>query len=251
MSHVEVGKKQETPNCWLMLGDSMEKISEIADGSIDAIICDPPFNIVEKIGSNLHIFRQGEKQAESSISIESMSFDVGFDQLSWISIAARKLKKGGNMIIFNDWENMGDIAKESRKNKLTVKCLCHWQKPNPTPAEWGRRFVAGREYFIHITKGGKNTFNTESLHFGSFNVPLTPKSEKANGKHPNQKPLKLMRQLVTVLTNHGDVVLDPFMGSGSTGVACLELGRKFVGIEKDKVFFELARSRLEDKKKPS
>ena len=92
------------------------------------------------------------------------------------------------MVIFNDWENMGDIAKEARRNKLKVKCLCHWQKPNPTPAEWKRRFVTGREYFIHITNGGSNTFNVDSLNFGSFNVPLTPKSEKENGKHPNQKP---------------------------------------------------------------
>ena len=246
MSHVTAWKKTENENIRLLLGDCLERMEEIESGSVDAIICDPPFNIVEKIGSNLHIFRQGEKQLDSSISKESMSFDVGFDQLSWISVAASKLKKGGNMIIFNDWENMGDIAKEARANKLTVKCLCHWQKPNPTPAEWRRRFVAGREYFIHITNGGKNTFNSDSLHFGSFNVPLTPKSEKRSGKHPNQKPIKLMRQLVEILTNEGDVVLDPFMGSGSTGVACQELNRKFIGIEKDVGFFELAKSRMQE-----
>ena len=246
MSHVTAWKKTENENIRLLLGDCLERMEEIESGSVDAIICDPPFNIVEKIVSNLHIFRQGEKQLDSSISKESMSFDVGFDQLSWISVAASKLKKGGNMIIFNDWENMGDIAKEARANKLTVKCLCHWQKPNPTPAEWRRRFVAGREYFIHITNGGKNTFNSDSLHFGSFNVPLTPKSEKRSGKHPNQKPIKLMRQLVEILTNEGDVVLDPFMGSGSTGVACQELNRKFIGIEKDVGFFELAKSRMQE-----
>ena len=229
----------------LLLGDCLERMKEIPDGSVDAIICDPPFNIVEKIGKNIHIFRQGEKQAGSSISRESMLFDVGFDQISWLGVAIRKLKKGGNMIVFNDWENMGDIAKEARSHKMKVKCLCHWQKPNPTPAEWRRRFVAGREYFIHLSKGGKNTFNTESLNFGSFNVPLTPMSEKLSGKHPNQKPLTLMRQLVEIMTNPGDLVLDPFMGSGSTGVACANTGRKFIGIELDLNYFNIALDRIE------
>ena len=75
MSYVEVGKKQETPNCWLMLGDSMEKISEIADGSIDAIICDPPFNIVEKIGSNLRIPQPFLKQLGLAIG-DAITFRV-------------------------------------------------------------------------------------------------------------------------------------------------------------------------------
>ena len=229
---------------WLMKGDCLERMKEIPSGSVDAIICDPPFNIVEKIGKNIHIFRQASRQIEPSITEKSMSFDVGFDQISWLGIAIEKLKAGGNMIIFNDWENMGDIAKEARAHKMKVKCLCHWQKPNPTPVEWKRRFVAGREYFIHLSKGGKNTFNTEALNFGSFTVPLTPKSEKSSGKHPNQKPIKLMQQLVEILTNHGDSILDPFMGSGSTGVACANTGREFIGIELDRDYFNICVNRM-------
>lgn len=233
-------------NIWLMKGDCLDRMKEIPDGSVDAIICDPPFNIVEKIGKNIHLFRQGAKQIDSSISEESMSFDVGFDQVSWLGLAAEKLKKGDNFIVFNDWENMGEIAKEARRLKLKVKMLGHWQKPNPTPAEWRRRFVSGREYFIHLTKGGKNTFNVDNLHFGEFNIPLTPKSEKTHGKHPNQKPLRLMGSLVEILTNECDVILDPFMGSGSTGVAAKNLNRNFIGIELDDKYFEIAKKRIVD-----
>ena len=93
MSNAIAGVSLDDFECKLMLGDCIDCMGEIENGSIDAIICDPPFNIVEKIGSNIHIFRQSEKQRESSITKESMSFDVGFDQLSWISIAASKLKK--------------------------------------------------------------------------------------------------------------------------------------------------------------
>lgn len=229
----------------LMLGDCLERMNEIPDGSVDAIICDPPFNIVEKIGSNIHIFRQSQKQLNSSISEKSMSFDVGFDQITWIEIAAKKLRKGGNFLIFNDWENMGDIAKEARRIKLTVKCLCHWQKTNPTPAEWQRRWVAGREYFLHLSKGVGNTFNVDKIHNGCYTMPLTKPSEKSNGKHPNQKPIKLMSDLVEALTNAKDVVLDPFMGSGTTGVACVNLNRNFIGIELDEGYFNIAKQRIE------
>lgn len=237
-------KDIKTENLWLMQGDCLERMKEIESGSVDAIICDPPFNIVEKIGSNIHLFRQGSKQADSSISEESMAFDVGFNQITWLESAAAKLKKGGNFIIFNDWENMGEIAKEARRLKLKVKMIGHWQKPNPTPAEWRRRFVSGREYFIHLTKGGKNTFNTDKLHFGEFRYPLTPKSEKSHGKHPNQKPIKLMTELVEILSNEGDAVLDPFMGSGSTGVSCANTGRKFIGIEMDQGYFQIGVNRV-------
>ena len=239
-------KDIKTENLWLMQGDCLERMKEIESGSVDAIVCDPPFNIVEKIGKNIHLFRQGEKQVNSSITPESMSFDTGFDQTTWLELAAEKLKKCGNFIIFNDWENMGEIAKEARRLKLKVKMVGHWQKPNPNPAEWRRRFVSGREYFIHLTKGGKNTFNVEKLHFGEFKIPLTPQSEKTFGKHPNQKPVRLMLEIVEILSNEGDSILDPFMGSGSTGVACVKSGRRFVGIELNEEYYCLSKNRIEN-----
>ena len=218
----------------------------IAEGvKVDAIITDPPFNIVEKIGNNIHLFRQSAKQKDISITRENMDFDRGFDQLEWLSRIPKLLKKGGNLIIFNDWENMGDIAKELRSLKIKVKSLNHWQKNNPCPAEWHRRFVAGREYFLHCTKGGKNTFNVDKLHKGCFNYPLTKKSEKSFGKHPNQKPLNLLTEMLEILTDSGQAVLDPFMGSGSVGVAAKNLNRDFIGIELDLGYFNIALDRME------
>lgn len=211
---------------------------------VDAIITDPPFNIVEKVGKGIHLFRQAEKQKDTSISAESMSFDVGFDQLSWLERIPRILKKGGNLIIFNDWENMGEISKALRSLKIKVKCLNHWQKTNPCPAEWGRRFVAGREYFLHCTHGTGYAFNVDKLHKGDFIYPITKQSEKKLGKHPNQKPIALMQDLISILTNEGDAVFDPFMGSGSTGVAAKNLNRSFIGCELNPDFYELAKRRI-------
>lgn len=231
----------------LMQGDCLERMKEmIKEGvKVDAIITDPPFNIVEKIGSNIHIFRQAEKQKEASITKDSMSYDIGFDQMTWLEIAVKLLKKGGNLVIFNDWENMGDIAKELRRLNVKVKCLNHWQKTNPCPAEWGRRFVAGREYFIHATKGAGYSFNTGSLHKGCFEMPLTKKSEKKYGRHPNQKPVRLMTEIIEILSEQGQTILDPFMGSGTTGVACKNLNRNFIGIELDEGYFNIAKERID------
>lgn len=226
--------------------DSLELMDRmISEGvKVDAIITDPPFNIVEKVGKGIHLFRQAEKQRDASISEESMSFDVGFDQFAWLERVPKILKKGGNLVIFNDWENMGDIARKLRELKIKVKCLNHWQKTNPCPAEWGRRFVAGREYFLHCTNGSGYEFNVDKLHKGDFTYPLTKQSEKSHGKHPNQKPINLMSEIVSILTKEGDVVFDPFMGSGSTGVAAKNLNRSFIGCELNHDFYELAKRRI-------
>lgn len=232
----------------LINGDCLEGMDKlIAEGvKVDAIITDPPFNIVEKIGSNIHLFRQGAKSENTAFKEGSMNFDVGFDQLAWLQRIPKILKKGGNLIIFNDWENMGDISKELRALKIKVKSLNHWQKNNPCPAEWRRRFVSGREYFLHCTKGGNNTFNTGKLHNGCFTYPLTKQSEKSFGKHPNQKPVNLLTEMVEILTNAGQTVLDPFMGSGTTGVVAKNLGRDFIGIELDKDYYNIACKRIEE-----
>lgn len=232
----------------LIQGDCLKVMDALIEQGItvDAIIADPPYNIVEKIGNNIHIFRQSEKQNDVSITKENMAFDIGFDQLPWLKRIPKILKKGGNLIIFNDWENMGDIAKELRKHKIKVKCLNHWQKSNPCPAEWGRRFVAGREYFLHCTNSGKYKFNVDKLHKGCFDYPLTKQSEKKHGKHPNQKPLALMIELLDILTVEGQLVLDPFMGSGTVGLACIATNRDFIGIDNVRKFVNLAEKRINE-----
>ena len=212
---------------------------------VDAIITDPPYNLIGKLGS-IHLFRQSEKDGNDTYTAESMSFDKDFDQLSWITKIKKILRPGGHIIIFNDWENMGDISKELKKHKIKVKSLNHWQKTNPQPAEWKRRFVPGREYFIHAVNPGKYVFNVGKLNKGVFEMALTPGREKKFGKHPNQKPIQLMSNLIEILTNENDVVLDCFMGAGTTGVACKNTNRNFIGIELDKNYFNIAKKRIEE-----
>ena len=135
-------------NIKLIQGDCLEVMDKLIEKGIkvDSIITDPPYNLVGKLNS-IHLFRQSKKDGNNTYTEKSLHFDKGFNQFEWLKRIPKILKKGGNLIIFNDWENMGDISKRLKKLKIHVKSLNHWQKINPQPAEWKRRFVSGREYF--------------------------------------------------------------------------------------------------------
>ena len=130
-------------------GDCLKVMDDLISKSVkvDCLIADPPYNLIGKIG-DIQLFRQNRIDKNDTYTKDSMDFDIDFDQIKWLSRIKKIVKKGGNIIIFNDWENMGDIAKELRKQNIKVKSLNHWQKINPQPAEWQRRFVTGREYFL-------------------------------------------------------------------------------------------------------
>ena len=221
-------------------GDSlliMQDNDKIAPNSIDAIITDPPYNIS----------RQNNFTTMGRAGIDFGEWDKGFDLTSWIDIAAPLLKKGGNIVIFNSWTNMSYITEALEKNGFDIKDMIRWKKTNAMPRNRDRRFITDYEVAAWAVKsGGKWTFNRLS---DTYEIPeivcgLTPKSEKVSGGHPTQKPIYVMKWLLERLTNKGDIVCDPFMGSGTTGVACTELGRDFIGIEYEKQYYDIANFRI-------
>jgi len=229
--------------------DSLQEMDKLIEQwvKVDAIITDPPFNLVEKQWGNIHLFRQSLKHWRDVITEDSMNFDKWFCQISWIEKACKLLKPWGNIVIFNDWENMTDIAKELRKNRINVKSLNHWQKTNPLPNEWRRRFVSGREYFLYWSKKGKtHTFNVDKVHNGCFEMWLTPWREKKHWKHPNQKSIKLMSEIISIVTNKWDTILDCFAWSGSTLVAARNTNRWYIGIELNEEFYNLSLKRINE-----
>lgn len=179
--------------------------------------------------------------------IDFGEWDKDFNLTSWIKVAEPLLKKGGNIVIFNDWKNMSYITKELEENGFVVKDLIRWKKTNAMPRNRDRRFITDYEVAVWaVKKGGKWTFNRLSK---TYEIPeilggLTPKSEKVDGGHPTQKPIYVMKWLIERLTNEGDKVLDPFMGSGSTCLACKELDRDYIGIELDEGYYNIACNRI-------
>lgn len=222
----------------LLQGDCLELMKDIPDGSVDAIITDPPYNISRD--NNFHTMGRA--------GIDFGEWDKGFDLTKWIDVAQLILKKGGNIVIFNDWKNLSYIVESLESNDFIVKDLIRWKKTNAMPRNRDRRFITDYEVAIWaVKKGEKWTFNRLS---DTYEIPeiiggLTPKSEKLNGGHTTQKPVYLMRWLVERLTNDKDVILDPFMGSGTTGVACKNLNRNFIGMELDEDYFNIAKERIE------
>ena len=219
-------------------GDSIEFMKELDNNSIDAIITDPPYNIS----------RDNNFKTMGRNGIDFGEWDKNFNLTNWIKIAQSLLKKGGNIVIFNSWKNMSYIVEELEKNNFEVKDLIRWKKTNAMPRNRDRRFITDYEVAVWaVKKGGKWTFNRLS---DTYEIPeivggITPKSEKINGGHPTQKPIYVMKWLIERLTNENDIVLDPFMGSGTTGVACKELNRKFIGSELDKNYFNMAQQKID------
>ena len=223
----------------LINGNNLEAFSEIPDNSVDLVLTDPPYNISQK-----NNFETMNRQ-----SIDFGKWDKNADILTWLTLLDRIVKKNGSVVIFNAWRNVADIADVLDASGFETKDLIRWVKDNPMPRNRDRRYVADFEQAVWaVKKRGKWTFNRLN---DTYDRPLimsglTPKSEKLFGNHPTQKPIAVMTELLMRHSNPGDVVLDPFMGSGSTGVACVNTNRDFIGIELDQTYFKIAENRINE-----
>lgn len=215
----------------LIQGDCLEEMKNIPDGSIDMVLTDPPYNIA----------RDNNFTTMGRAGIDFGEWDKDADILSYIKEVERVLKKGGSFVVFNDWKNLGDIAKESEKVGLDTKDMIRFIKFNPMPRNIDRRYITDYECAVWFVKPkAKWVFNRQAE---GYERPLFTCSI-AKGHHPTQKPLYLMEQLIKIHSNKGNIILDCFMGSGTTGVACKNLNRDFIGIELDKEYFEIAKKRI-------
>lgn len=208
-------------------------------GQVDLILTDPPYNLSVK--NNFHTMkgRQG---------IDFGEWDKGFDLLEWIPIAISKLKAGGNIIIFNAWRNMGSIADCLESNGCLVKEMIMWEKSNPMPRNRDRLYVTSCEFAIWATKGKGWTFNRQRENYENtiFKYPIVSAKQRI---HTTQKPTELIQDLILIHSNPNDIVLDPFMGSGTTAIAALNTQRNFIGFETDENYFSLACNRIEKERR--
>lgn len=204
----------------------------------DCIITDIPYNVSKKNNFNT-IGRQG---------VDFGEWDKGFDTLKWLDSATKLINKNGSMLIFCSLSKISYIIDKLSELGFEYKDVIVWEKTNPMPRNIERRYVQSNEYVLWvIKKGAKWTFNKPK------DVPYLKQvlknsicSGKERTKHTTQKPLTVMEYLIKIHTNENDIVLDCFMGSGSTGVACKNLNRNFVGIELNKEYFEIAKKRMEE-----
>ena len=217
-------------------GDCIDMLDKLAmDGTkVDAVITDPPYNISRE--TNFHTMGR---------SVTIMNFgewDVDADIFSYIEKIPALLKKGGNVVIFNAWKNISHIADKLESVGITPKRCLVLSKTNPAPFNRDRLFVNDVEFAVWGVFGEKWTFNRRK----DYERCVFTASVQEKSFHPTMKDLSVISDLVEILTNEGDTVLDPFMGSGTTGVACKSLRRDFIGIEIDKDYFDIASKRISE-----
>ena len=230
--------------------DCMTALRMLPNRSVDLILTDPPYNLglfMDGRGTNLKKMRDNFFGAAGWDDLSYDEWQKSMDGM--FAEAARISKIGGAMVLFMAIIKVEGLIRIAQKHGFYYKTTGIWHKQNPMPRNMNLHFVNSTEawvYFVYKRKTG--TFNNEGKVLHDFiETPVTPSSEKKNGRHPTQKPVSLMRHFVRVLSNKGDVILDPFMGSGSTGVAVAEEGgdRTFIGIELSEDYCSLARARID------
>jgi len=224
----------------IIQGDCLEVMKDIPDKSVDMVLTDPPYNISKK----------NNFKTMGRAGIDFGEWDKEFDLSSWIKEAERTLKKGGNIVIFNDWKNMTIICDALEENGFVVKDLIRWKKTNAMPRNRDRRFITDYEVAVWAVKPkGSWTFNrlSDTYEIPEIVCPLTGKGQKKSGSHPTQKPIYVMEWLLKRLSNENDLILDPFIGSGTTAVACLNINRNFIGIELEQTYVDIANERIAEK----
>ena len=235
-------------NAQIFCGDCLELMKDIPDGSVDLILTDPPYLISKKSGFNSGGSWNNAQDKKFQKTPPKTDFgewdkkEIDFDEV--FKEFRRILKKGGTCICFFDIWKMQTLKEIAEKNRFKQFRLVRWDKSNPVPVNSKINYLSNvTEYCLVAVKGSKPTFNSE-YNKGIYCYPICQGSERT--EHPTQKPLKLMQELLFIHSNDNDVIFDPFMGSGTTGVACVNTGRKFIGIELDPTYFETAKKRLEE-----
>ena len=238
----------------LLKGDSFKILKKLDSKSIDMIFADPPYflsgNGITCSSGKMVSVNKGKWDEKISIK-EKHNFNK-----KWIRLCKEVLKDNGTIWISGTMHNIYSIGMALEEEGFKIINNITWKKLNPPPNISCRSFVHSTETIIWAKKDLKNAkhkFNYElmrNLNGGKqakdvWESSLTKPSEKKFGKHPTQKPISLLEKIILASTNEGDLILDPFNGSGTTGIVANKLNRKYIGIEKEKEYLDLTIRRKE------
>lgn len=228
--------------------DCLTAMKKIEDQKVNLILTDPPYNLGNFMKERATNLKKMRDNFFGAAGWDDLSFDEWVQSMdSFFAEAARVMKKGGAMIVFMAVIKVETTIKLAEKHGFYYKTTGIWHKSNPMPRNMNLHFVNSTETWIYFTfKSRTGTFNNNGAVLHDFiETSVAPASERRYGKHPTQKPESLMRHFISVLSNEDDWVLDPFMGSGSSGVAATQNGRHYIGIELDANYYEIAKNRIE------
>ena len=245
----------------LVNGDSLDELKKIPEESFDLIFADPPYNL--QLKSEL---TRPDRSKVSAVNDKWDQFEnfKKYDDFtySWLNECKRILKKNGAIWVIGSYHNIFRVGAAIQNLGFWILNDVIWNKRNPMPNFKGTRFTNAHETLIWASKSEKSkyTFNYQSLKClnddlqmrSNWELPICNGSErlKRNGKkvHSTQKPEALLHRILLATSNKNDLVLDPFLGSGTTATVAKKLGRNYYGIEKEKTYFKVAEQRIKKTK---
>ncbi|MGS1095762.1 DNA methyltransferase [Aquamicrobium terrae] len=258
-----VSSKPAQTGEWLdtiLKGDCVAAMNRLPDASVDVIFADPPYNL--QLNGDLHRPDQSKVDAVDDEWDQFESFEA-YDAFTraWLLAARRVLKPSGTIWVIGSYHNIFRVGAKMQDLGFWILNDIVWRKTNPMPNFRGRRFQNAHETMIWASRDAKAkayTFNYEAMKAANEDVQMRSdwlfpictgnerlKDAKGEKLHPTQKPEALLARVMLASTKPGDVVLDPFFGSGTTGAVAKRLGRHFVGIEREQGYIDAAMERIE------
>jgi modification methylase len=241
----------------VMVGDCIELMRGLPEGSVDLVFADPPYNL--QLAGDL--LRPNNSRVDGvDDSWDKFADFATYDDFTrkWLAAARRVLKPDGALWVIGSYHNIYRVGAILQDLGFWILNDIVWRKTNPMPNFRGRRFTNAHETLLWCARSAdaRHTFNykamkglNEELQMRSdWLIPLCGGAERLKGDdgrkaHPTQKPEALLHRIVLASTRPGETVLDPFFGTGTTGAVAKRLGRRFIGIERDPAYAEMARAR--------
>lgn len=222
---------------WVINAPMEDAMKDIEPESVNLILTDPPYGL----GDTSEI----KFQTRESMNAPRGEWDHKTEYEAWIKEFRRVLRPDGSLYIFTSDKQVGNLWLALESAEFVLRNLLTWSKTNPPPSVRHRQFCPSSEFVVFATVSDKYTFNWlgEREMRSCIPHPICMGNERKD--HPAQKPVGLLKKLIEISTNKGDVVLDPFAGVGSTGVAAKELDRRYIVIEKNEYYHKQAVSRLQ------
>ena len=254
-------------NFILYHGDALDVLNQFESNKFDLIYVDPPY-FLSNDGITCSSGRMVSVNKGDWDKSKGFVADVKFID-SWLKACKRVLKENGSIWVSGTLHNIYKVGYLLEENDYDIINDIIMFKPNAPPNLSCKYFTHSHEIVLWARKSklSQHIFNYEKMKKWNnpkdklknkdkqmrsvWSIPLIPKPEKEFGKHPTQKPLELLNRIISSSSDEGDCVLDPFMGSGTTGIVCSILNRKFIGIDSNKEYLDIAIKRFKDKKKES
>jgi len=235
----------------IICGDCLEELKKLSDNSVDAIITDPPYNWSHKNKIDRIAFKKGSIKRRKSVDMDFGEWDYQTEKQleeftdKWIKECMRILKQTGSIYVFYSKEEIIFLKRAIEKYGGYWKSEIIWHKTNPTPNFRKRSYISSIEAIgFAVKEKGSFKFNFKQQKEMHNFLESGICQGKERTKHPTQKPLWIIKKFIEISSEEGDIVLDCFIGSGTTAIACKQLKRKYIGFEINKEYVDIANKRL-------